>query len=603
MTAGRTFRREASAIVSMLSIALGASLVLWSAMPSAGAASAVTLESVWADALDGPLFNWTQAMAEAPTKVTVRNTKTPGDLIARERLIDPKEKLDFVVAGAPLSAEDREHAKAEKREFVEIPIAATGVVFLLRPPYPNNGFQVVDAANPDEGLPELYSGPLALPDTALFDFFTQFESAAGNLATHPDFVEEFNRRLGRSKVLVSDTGQTYGIVRSDPGALNLHLATLLKQRFPAKWEKALTAANRDPKELGERWPLTLVPSRSSDAALLALVNGDGGAFGGTAEGGLIGITTLGSYERVKQRATENGTRPDRRRLQLLEVKNAAGNWVVPSKQTLQAGLNAGVTGNGFTPNAALTDRNLATAYPLTYVSYLVAPTKGLSPDKANALATLVRYVVTSGQKAATDAGDPALPDPLVKRALELADALVKSNCDGPGLKAVETTDPGPYAPAPGALTGVGRLQRCDSGPVAPTTAPAPPAPTVTGPYQAATTTAPTTTAAPAAPPPANNNSAPRTTASTARSSGPAITTRGSPPSSDAAPTTTTAAAPSTTRAGPSTDSTASAIARAVELPFGLPQPSNNVFDRLTTMILGGGGMYVGLRRLLWRRIF
>jgi hypothetical protein len=115
---------------------------------------------------------------------------------------------------------------------------------------------------------------------------------------------------------------------------------------------------------------------------------------------------------------------------------------------------------------------VAGAYPLTYVDYLYAPAHGLSVQKTEALATVIRYLATDGQHPLAGNGDGQLSSTLVSQALASANQLVISNC--PAADLVDTATPGPYTPTglPG-LDGLGKAFHCE------VPGPSPPATTTT----------------------------------------------------------------------------------------------------------------------------
>jgi hypothetical protein len=281
--------------------------------------------------------------------------------------------------------------------------------------------------------------------------------------------------------------------------------------------------------------------------------------------------------------------------------------VAATPATIAAGVLAGVkSGPGgltFTEDAGLLDKTATTAYPLTWLNWLHAPATGLTVEKTNAIATLVRYVVTDGAAAHLPLGEASLPKVLSDEALVRADALVTSNCVGVDRKVVTRAGPGPFAPN-GKLTGVASMKWCEAVAVAPPTTSTTIAPTttvrttttrapaITTSSSSSSTTTTTTTEVPvevAGRTVTNNSGGSSSTPRTATTLAPTTTV---PP---AAATTTTAAPTTTTPAvsnlAPQTD--------PAELPFGEPQPSTPAFDRLTTMFVGGGGLFGAVRR--WMR--
>src|SRR5262249_22722230 len=109
------------------------------------------------------------------------------------------------------------------------------------------------------------------------------------------------------------------------------------------------------------------------------------------------------------------------------------------------------------------------AYPLVWVDRLYAPATGLSIEKTEGMAMLIRYLATSGQAKAAPVGEGQLSPALVTEALTAADSLVTSNCAAAGGEVVKSDDPGPLAPASAtAMTKIGPMLHCQV-PVPPTT--------------------------------------------------------------------------------------------------------------------------------------
>ena len=146
------------------------------------------------------------------------------------------------------------------------------------------------------------------------------------------------------------------------------------------------------------------------------------------------------------------------KLEYIQVQNANGDWVAPTP----ASIDAAVNGGGAAPLFALTNK-VPGAYPLVWVDHLYAPAHGLSMEKTEALAAVIRYLATAGQDAAQPVGEGRLSGPLVTMGLAAADQLVKSNCDGPDRHVVQSTDPGPYAPDLPAIKTIGTMAHCAPG--------------------------------------------------------------------------------------------------------------------------------------------
>ena len=86
------------------------------------------------------------------------------------------------------------------------------------------------------------------------------------------------------------------------------------------------------------------------------------------------------------------------------MQNANGDWVAPTPDSIDAGGRRPVAR---APLFALTNK-VPGAYPLVWVDHLYAPAHGLSIEKTEALATVIRYLATAGQDAAQPVGEGRL---------------------------------------------------------------------------------------------------------------------------------------------------------------------------------------------------
>lgn len=103
-------------------------------------------------------------------------------------------------------------------------------------------------------------------------------------------------------------------------------------------------------------------------------------------------------------------------LPVAKLENEAGKFVEPSDESILAGLRAGtISDEGvYTPNFNNTDPQ---AYPLTVVSYAIAPAGGeggLDYAHETVLQKFLEYAITAGQDDAARRGFVKLPDELSK---------------------------------------------------------------------------------------------------------------------------------------------------------------------------------------------
>jgi hypothetical protein len=138
------------------------------------------------------------------------------------------------------------------------------------------------------------------------------------------------------------------------------------------------------------------------------------------------------------------------------IQNASGEWVQPTPDSVDKAVDAG----GSEPLYALTHQ-VSGAYPLVWIDRFYAPAHGLSVEKTEGLATLLRYLVTTGQEKEASVGEGRLSAALVKEALAAADQIVNSNCVGSDRHIVQSADPGPLAPASAtAMQSIGTMAHC-----------------------------------------------------------------------------------------------------------------------------------------------
>jgi hypothetical protein len=233
----------------------------------------------------------------------------------------------------------------------------------------------------------------------------------------------------------------------------------------------------------------------------------------------------------------------------------------------------------------------AGGYPFSYVNKLMVPRTGLTEDKANLFAKLMRWMVLDGQDPAlvTRTLDAPLPAYHVRKTLLASNDIVRSNCP-----ASQVTNDREVVVGSDILT----LVVCGPKPPAPSTtatiATTTAASTTTTEAPTTTTTEPTVLATQARPAPTPRSTT-RATTTTTRATTTAATTTTTKPSTTAAPTTTKPAATTTTTAPEASfsDVTVNEVQKpARQRSYVLP------------MTLGGGAFWFGgfaARRRLGQR--
>jgi hypothetical protein len=345
--------------------------------------------------------------------------------------------------------------------------------------------------------------------------------------------------------------------RSDPDEVNFYLQQYVATHAPSVWA-GLKAANPtipwDP--ISERLGRPGASRDGVDQQSQQLALGGGDPTSGT-----INQFTAGVFAPVPPSALGGikQTFPDVK-LQFVEVQNANGDWVEPTPDSIDAAVDAG----GATPLYALNNK-VPGAYPLVWVDHLYAPAHGLSIEKTEALAAVIRYLATAGQSAGKPVGEGRLSAPLTIQALNAANQLVSSNCSGNDRHVEVSTDPGPDLPNLPATKTIGPMAHCVSGGPAATAASTGTGGD-TGTFDAAGTSSGSSTAA----------------------------------SSDAA---STGAAGGTASGDVTLRRSSNGSLVASELPLPTPATTGGV-DRLATLLLGVGLYFLlrkPVRRLLARR--
>jgi hypothetical protein len=244
------------------------------------------------------------------------------------------------------------------------------------------------------------------------------------------------------------------VLRSDGDETNFYLQQFIKQTAPEIWQHA-----KDANPLITFEPITernaVHPYASRDGAsqqaaeLASHFGGDpltGETNGGTSA--VIAPVPASAKSSVLSAYPKATVYP-------VEIKNANDDWVAPTPESINKAVDAG----GETPLYAMTNK-VPGAYPLVWVNRLYAPARGLSAEKTEAIATVIRYIATVGQAAAAPVGEGRLPDSLVHQALSAADQLVQSNCTGSGMKLESSSDAGPMAPAAMDDANIGPMLHC-----------------------------------------------------------------------------------------------------------------------------------------------
>ncbi|MFM7061933.1 MAG: hypothetical protein ACKO04_00355, partial [Actinomycetes bacterium] len=361
---------------------------------------------------------------------------------------------DIVVSGADFTEPEKVVMSKAGKDVVAAPVQAVGLAFFgFVPPLPTFPDGCEEEDNCLERR-ESYSGPIRFTPDVLANFY--FERS--NVWSDEQFLSSLALPPGR--FFFPPIKGPRPLVRTDPDATNLYLETYLATTSPATWalsRKELPGATANP-QVAESWPNSVTPSRLGMDNVVSQVRE--GLDPGSSELSFGGTITSGSVGLVNESFSLNADRPAAQRIPMFRVqlRNAAGEWVLPSTTSISAAVAAG---EGI-PNTGSVGLAVPGAYPITWVNKLYAPTKGLGADKANAVAALIRWQVTAGQADAVlqTSGDGKLTPKMVTTALAAADQVVSSNCAAAKGTVKTSSSAGGTAPK-GGFPGLGEVTYCD----------------------------------------------------------------------------------------------------------------------------------------------
>ena len=376
---------------------------------------------------------------------------------------------DFAVSGVPFTDEELKSLPGGKDDLIAAPFDVTAIAFLVAAPNPESFTEIKTVPPPCDPLTDPdqcvqvvpYTGPLKIPNENLGSMVLRQGPGfpKGNAWDNPAVLQANNVEGWTINV---NTGPGT-ILRSDADETNYYLQQFVKAAAPKTWASILSTFHQYQWEpIAERWPR--VPGGASREGLeqQSLPLGQGGIdplTGGynQSTSGTIGALAPSSMEQVLEVYPVA-------QIQWAYMQNANNDWVAPNPDTINAAVDAG----GDQPLYALTNKT-PNAYPLVWVDKIYVKSSGLSADKTEALATMIRYVATAGQSVMVQHNDGRLSSDLVKQALTAADDVVQSNCKGSDRVLVKDSTPGRFAPNLDAIKAIGPMFHCNSKAAPPTT--------------------------------------------------------------------------------------------------------------------------------------
>jgi hypothetical protein len=564
--------------------------------PSSGAAPApnepfVSLQGEGAWSVSEEIVPWQNELATATSSIDLNYVKH-GSLLGREDLI--AKQIDFAISGVPFTAGELKAVPGGASAFIDAPIQVATLATFVEPP--PGGFHtrttVCDPddpttwpnypADPPPGFDPTvdcvvkapYTGPIRIPSRNLAAMFLHYFGASFPPLlswNNPDVLKAFG--VQALDTASPPAGPGYA-GRSDPDEINFFLQTFVKSAAPDVWQGNIQLNSKIPWEpITERiGQVAGVTRDGAEQQLDQLASHGCGVLGDCGAQSVSGGVAPAPPSMV---SVISGTLFKNQPIEVTQMQNANGDWVSPSPDAINKAVSAG----GETPLYALTNK-VPGAYPLVWVDHLYAPAHGLSIEKTEGLAMLIRYLATTGQEKAASVGEGRLPSALVAKALGAANELVVSNCTGADRRIVSNTDPGPHAPASAtAIKSIGNMLHCEAVPSVVTS----------------TTTA---TTAPMGSNPSSSASGGFTGVSGGSSAVTSAASAGSGSSPDTRVASSAALSDEATSGGGGTGKTSSsgrsALLVATRLPLPVPTGSTGV-DRLATFLLGAG-LYLVLRK-------
>lgn len=306
-----------------------------------------------------------------------------------------KGELDFAISDVPLTTEEAA-ALAKRTPYAYAPIAAGPLVFVYNLTRNSSTAQTADA----ERITDLQLSPRTL--AAIF---------TGRVPGGQWRADMITADYGKQVKLTVNSDVIRPIVRSDPSGATF----ILTQWFDLEADDLWTAFTKE-----FNLPSAALREYPFKDPYLSRQAGDDGAVGFVAKNRAIGDESGGGMTSLTYTSPFKAKEVN---LPTMAVKNAAGNYVKPTAASVASALDAAQVNadNTLTLNF---DAPKADAYPLSFVTYAIVPTSGLTPEKSRALGTFLSATAgPSGQAKAAELGFATLPKPLADRTLKIADQL------------------------------------------------------------------------------------------------------------------------------------------------------------------------------------
>lgn len=414
--------------------------------------------------VNAEFVDWQNNLLEADQPVDVqyfqRGTKDGRDGLLRG-------STDFTISGVPFTAAELAARPAGAGEIIDVPIALTALSVVSTTPI-GGGWQTYipppasancesDDPDPVLCLPQIgqYTGPIRLAASPLSAIMLrlppEFDRNGFALWSSPDTIAAFGTS---TLAIMNGIARPIFVNRTEGSGQNVAIQVYGKAMSPTVWAmKQREDTSHNWEALSELLSPKMLTRYGLDTAVgITAIYGTPPGGGSQSADWAANMTVLPStqFARLLEDYPLAGFRQ-------VEVQNRHGDWVLPNTASIGAAFAAGST-----PSHAATN-DVPGAYPLTYLTKLYTVAGALTPDEANALAAMVRYIVTDGQDDAVALGGAALTSAMRAESLAAANEIVVKNC-GVGASAathqVITSGPSEFEPNTPKVQALTSLQHC-----------------------------------------------------------------------------------------------------------------------------------------------
>ncbi|NYG07298.1 ABC-type phosphate transport system substrate-binding protein [Phycicoccus badiiscoriae] len=365
------------------------------------------MTALGSDAAARAMFRWATTLCDKPYRTPVDFT-TGNDVQGRRNAW--RDLRDFGVTQDPLTTEDRSLPTVNQRTFTYVPLTVSAVSFAYNLHDAKTGAQIDDLKLTPDLLAMIFTGQ----------------------------IDNWND----PRILALNQGHSFPtsvkpIARADGCGLTLELTRFFEATAKAAYEQGGAAYRGGPVDT---YPSTgFVDLRTGgDAVAQGLTRPDDTDY---SVYGYIGVLDSSA-------AAFNG-------LPMVQVANAAGQYVAPTDPAILAGLShmrVGADGVTAQPEFDTTD---PAAYPLPTLTTAVVPTSGTTKATGTALRTILTYASGDGQKVLPAGYVPmpaALTDIAAQRIATIPQPQDPKPTPSPAPHGPEVTPPGTLpAPTPGSL--------------------------------------------------------------------------------------------------------------------------------------------------------